>query len=218
MIWGRLTEPPHLRPSIIRSSITQLGSPGGTSAARTRIAFTDRSAMKQAEMSLRDRAHRMYRRLLLLQNLFHPSRSDDEGALESDDWGRNLALGAAVREVLDELTEHARLLTSVPYPISEWRPGDTGDDERWHALTEVERREVLSLVAGYEALIAWTERRAGGHVELAALIETSATGLVGQRIPLAPQDAQEAAEFLKAERMRVRRFREEMRFLNGRGD
>jgi hypothetical protein len=174
--------------------------------------------MKQAEISLRERAHRMYRRLLLLQHLFQPSRPDDDGALESDDWGRNLALSAAVREVLDELTEHARLLTSIPYPISDWRPGDTADDERWRALTEVERREVLSLVAGYEGLVAWAERMASGHVELAALIETSPGGLTTRGPARLPQDTHEAAEYLKAERARLSRFRQEMRFLNGRGD
>ena len=171
--------------------------------------------MKHVEPSLKERAGRMYRRLLLLQHLFEPSRNDDD-ARESDDRARDLALGAAVREVLDELTEHARLLTSVPFPISEWRPGDTCDDERWRALTEVERREILALASGYDNLIAWSEQMTGGHMELAALLEVSGAGVASQRLARPPQSPNEAAEYLKAERTRVSRFRQEMQFLNRR--
>ena len=174
--------------------------------------------MKQAELSLQERANRMYRRLLLLQHLFQPPRDDGIDGLESDDRGRNLALGAAVREVLDELTEHARLLTSIPFPISEWRPGDTRDDERWRALTEVERREMLSLVSGYDDLITWAEEMTGGHVELAALIESGSTSMASQRGSRLPPSSRDATEYLKAERTRVSRFRQEMRFLNRRSE
>jgi hypothetical protein len=101
----------------------------------------------------------MYRRLLLLQRLFQPPKDADEGDPPgTDDAARDMAVGAAVREVLDELTEHARLLTTIPFPLCEWRPGDAGDDQRWRALTEVERREMVSLVAGYDDLITWRNR------------------------------------------------------------
>jgi len=173
--------------------------------------------MKQAEPSLKERAGRMYRRLLLLQQMFQPRREDDE-PLDATDHAGHVALGAAVREVLDELTEHARLLTSVPFPISEWRPGDSRDDERWRALTEVERREVLSLVSGYDNLIGWAEQMAGGQMELASLIQVSGGNLANQRLAYSTVSPHEAADYLKAERARVNRFRQEMRFLNRHDD
>jgi hypothetical protein len=95
----------------------------------------------------------------------------------------------AVSELLDELTEHAEILTSIPFPISEWQRGDGPDDERWRALTELERREVASMVAGYESLIAWGESSARSR---------------------------EATDYLKAERARLGRFRQEMGFLERR--
>ena len=116
----------------------------------------------------------------------------------------------------DELIEHARVLASAPFPISEWRPGDTRDDERWRALTEVERREVLSLVSGYDDLISWAEQMAGGQLELVSLIEVSGGNLANQRLTHSPVSAHEAANYLKAERARVTRFRQEMRFLDRR--
>src|SRR5262245_58556563 len=129
--------------------------------------------MKRVEPSLRERAGRMYRRLLLLQRLFQPPREGEDEPLGTDDAARDMAVGAAVREVLDELTEHARLLTTIPFPLCEWRPGDPGDDERWRALTEVERREIVSLVAGYDDLITWAENMTSEEMELAALVEVS---------------------------------------------
>ncbi len=77
------------------------------------------------------------------------------------------------------------------FPISEWQPGDGPDDERWLALTELERREVTSMVTGYESLIAWGEAHANGH-------------------------GREATDYLKAERTRLGRFRQEMGFLERR--
>lgn len=173
--------------------------------------------MKQAEPSLKERVGRIYRRLLLLQQMFEPPRDDDE-PLDAADRASRAALNAAVREVLDELTEHARVMMSVPFPISEWRPGDTRDDERWRALTEVERREVLSLVSGYDNLIGWAEQIAGGQLELASLIEVSGGNLANQRFSYSPVSAHEAADYLKAERARVTRFRQEMIFLSRRSD
>ena len=109
--------------------------------------------------------------------------------LASGDRSRDVALCAAVSEILDELTEHAEILTSIPFPISEWQSGDESDDERWRALTELERREVSSMVSGYEGLITWSESSASGR---------------------------EATDYLKAERTRLGRFREEMGFLERR--
>ena len=172
--------------------------------------------MKRVEPSLRERAGRMYRRLLLLQRLFQPPREiDEDESPGSDDAARSLALDAAVREVLDELTEHARLLTGIPFPLCEWRPGDTGDDERWRALTEVERREVLSLVVGYDGLITWAEDMTRGELELAAVVEVG-SGTPPAGTARSPQRGLEAIEYLKAERARIRRFRQDMSFLSRR--
>jgi hypothetical protein len=146
--------------------------------------------MKTVEPTLKERAGRMYRQLLILQRLFYRSReADDVEWMAASDHTRDVALCAAVSEILDELTEHAEVLTTIPFPISEWQPGDGPDDERWRALTELERREVASMVSGYEGLITWSESSARGR---------------------------EATEYLKAERTRLGRFREEMVFLERR--
>ena len=146
--------------------------------------------MKTVEPTLKERAGRMYRQLLILQRLFQRSReADDVEWVAAGDRSRDVALCEAVCEILDELTDHAELLTTIPFPISEWQPGDGPDDERWRALTELERREVASIVSGFEGLITWSESSARGR---------------------------EAADYLKAERTRLGRFREEMGFLERR--
>jgi hypothetical protein len=146
--------------------------------------------MKTVELTLKERAGRMYRQLLILQRLFQRSReADDVEWAGSGDHPRDVALCMAVSEILDELTEHAEILTTIPFPISEWQRGDGPDDERWRALTELERREVSSMVTGYEGLITWSESSTRGH---------------------------EANDYLKAERTRLGRFRQEMGFLERR--
>ena len=146
--------------------------------------------MKTVEPTLKERAGRVYRQLLILQRLFYRSReADDVEWIAAGDRSRDVALCAAVSEILDELTEHAEIITTIPFPISEWQPGDGPDDERWRALTELERREVSSMVSGYEGLITWSESSARGR---------------------------EATDYLKAERTRLGRFREEMGFLERR--
>src|SRR5262249_42883640 len=146
--------------------------------------------MRTVELALKDRAGRMYRQLLILQRLFQRSReADDVEWVGAGDHARDVQLCAAVSEMIDELTEHAEILTTIPFPISEWQPGDGPDDERWRALTELERREVASMVSGYEGLITWSETSARGH---------------------------EATDYLKAERTRIGRFRQEMGFLERR--
>jgi len=148
--------------------------------------------MKTVELTLKDRAGRMYRQLLILQRLFQrPHETDDSDGVGTGDRGKDAALWAAMAEVIDELTDHALILTSIPFPICEWQPGDGPDDERWRALTELERREVASMVTGYEGLIAWGESGTNGH-------------------------NREAADYLKAERTRLGRFRQEMGFLERR--
>src|SRR5262245_27600566 len=150
--------------------------------------------MKDLEPTLKERAEQLYRRLLLLQRLFRTaSAGDDADWVETGDKGRNVALCAAIRDVLDELAEHARMLTLIPPPLNEWRPGDGPQDERWRALSELERREVLSIASGYENLISWSEGMVAGALE-----------------------SQEVTEYLKAERARLERFRGEMSFLENR--
>ena len=164
--------------------------------------------------SLLDRAHRMHRRLVLLQSLFEPPPEDDDGSLASADKSRSQALTAAIREILDGLTEDAQTLTTVPSPLSEWRPGDTAGDDRWRALTEIERRDVLALVASCEHLISWGE----SFTEWVAGASAPAlTGTIGPRLaaPLAPEIG-EAAELLKTERARLNRLQHEMGFLERR--
>jgi hypothetical protein len=154
--------------------------------------------MKSADPSLKERVGRMHRRLLLLQQLFDaPEKTEGVEWLDSGDESRDLTLSAAIREVVDELTEHARVLTSIPSPISDWQPGDGPDDERWRGLTEIERRDVLAIVAGYENLITWSEEMA-------------------RRSSLPPQKLHEALDYLRAERARAGRFRQEMGFLERR--
>jgi hypothetical protein len=146
--------------------------------------------MKTVEPTLKERAGRMYRQLLILQSLFYRSReADDVEWIAAGDRSRDIALCAAVSEILNELTEHAEILTTIPFPISEWQRGDGPDDERWRALTELERREVASIISGYEGLITWSESSARGR---------------------------EATDYLKGERTRLGRFREEMGFLERR--
>src|SRR5262245_22036737 len=112
---------------------------------------------RTSEATLVERAGFLYRQLLLLQRVF-PDVSEDNRSVPFGEDGDARSLCFGVREVLNQLAEEARVLTTVPLPIGHWRPGDSADDERWRALTEIERREIASLVAGYEALIALMER------------------------------------------------------------
>jgi hypothetical protein len=172
--------------------------------------------MKTSEATLAQRAGYLYRHLLLLQRLFQgPDENDTAEWLTTGDEAEALALRAGIREVLDELTEQSRVLTTVPFPLRDWRPGDGTDDERWRALTEVERREVLSLVSGYENLITWAEGQAYQRFGLAERYEwKGADVIMAPHKP--PRDPNETTEYLKAERARVARFRQDMGFLNRR--
>jgi hypothetical protein len=166
--------------------------------------------MKIPEPTLKDRAGQIYRRLLLLQRLFPAAPVDDDPDLmDSGDKGRNVVLCAAIRDVLDELAEHARILTMVPLPLSDWRLGDGPQDERWRALTELERREVLSMVSGYANLISWSERLVRGA-------SVTGPGVAENPGRNSSQEMREATEYLKTERVRLDRFRGEMGFLGRR--
>jgi hypothetical protein len=156
--------------------------------------------MKIIEPTLRERTAHLYRQLLLLQHLFQVAAdADDADWLEKGDRQQNIALCIAIREMLRELTEHARVLTSIPMPIGEWRPGDGAGDERWRPLTELERREILALLAAYEGLVSWSEQVAG-----------RASGFA-----ISPDSAGGAID-LRAERAKIDRFRQEMAFLERR--
>ena len=145
---------------------------------------------RTSESTLVERAGFLYRQLLLLQRVF-PDASEDTRPLPFGDDGDARSLCFGVREVLNQLAEEARVLSTVPLPIGHWRPGDGADDERWRALTEIERREVASLLAGYETLITLLERE-----------------------PF--RNTAEAREILQAERARLTRFRQDMGFLDRR--
>ena len=102
---------------------------------------------RTSEATLVERAGFLYRQLLLLQRVF-PDASEDSRSLPFGDDGDARSLCYGVREVLNQLAEHARVLTSVPVPLANWRPGDTADDERWRALTEIERGGLPDETAG----------------------------------------------------------------------
>src|SRR3977135_1376116 len=94
--------------------------PGGSWDAR----------IKTVEPTLNDRAGRMYRQLVILQRMFQRSGEADEvEGLGTGDHAKEAALWSAMAEMIDELTDHVALLTSIPFPISEWQSGDGPDDE-----------------------------------------------------------------------------------------
>jgi hypothetical protein len=145
---------------------------------------------RTSEATLVERAGFLYRQLLLLQRVF-PDATEDTRSLPFGDDGDARSLCFGVREVLTQLAEEARVLTTVPFPIGHWRPGDSADDERWRALTEIERREIGSLLVGYETLIALIEHE-----------------------PF--RNTADAREILQVERSRLARFRQDMGFLDRR--
>jgi hypothetical protein len=173
--------------------------------------------MRVVELTLRERAVHLYRWLLLIHRVLPvPSESDDVEWLGTGERAQNLALCGGMREVLDELIEHARILSSIPLPLGEWRPGDRLDDEPWRALSELERREVLSLLSNYENLISWGEGITCRALNPAGPGELMSTG-GGETLPArAPSELREGMEYLKAERARVARFRHETGFLDKR--
>jgi hypothetical protein len=172
--------------------------------------------MKISEATLVQRAGYLYRQLLLLQRVFRGA--DETNSVEwftgSDDVDAP-ALCTAVQEVLDDLVEQARVLTTVPFPLKEWRVGDGPNDERWRALTEVERREIMSLLAAYETLITWADGQSLQPIDVPELHETmNAEVVMVRRRPL--RDVNEVGDYLKAERARIARFRRDMAFLERR--
>jgi hypothetical protein len=168
--------------------------------------------MTPVEPTLKERASYMYRLLVLLQQLFQVSRQmEDVDWLATGSNNRDLALCTGVRELLEDLATHAQILTSTPFPVSDWRPGDGPDDTRWRGLTEIEVREVLAMLANYESLVAWGEKITATAPEFG----TRASDLAVAKFPARPNTApsHEAAEYLKDQRAQIDRFRRELRFL-----
>jgi hypothetical protein len=157
--------------------------------------------MKTVEPTLKERASYMYRLLVLLQQLFQVSRQvEDVEWLATGGSSRDLALCTGIRELLEDLAKHAQVLTSAPFPISDWRPGDGPDDARWRGLAEIEVREVLAMLANYENLVSWGEKVSGNPVAI---------------LPARPGSpgSHEAADLLKDHRAQIERFRRELGFL-----
>jgi hypothetical protein len=169
--------------------------------------------MKTVEPTLKERASYMYRLLVLLQQLFQVSRQvEDVEWLATGSGSRDLALCIGIRELLEDLARHAQVLTSTPFPVSDWRPGDGPDDARWRGLTEIEVREVLAMLANYESLVTWGERLTGNSGEYA--------GRSGGDNPVAIFQARsmqaaapDSADYLKDQRAQIERFRRELGFL-----
>jgi len=175
--------------------------------------------MTPVEPTLKERASYMYRLLVLLQQLFQVSRQ-----LEDVDWlatgsnSRDLALCAGVRELLEDLATHAQILTSTPFPVSDWRPGDSADDTRWRGLTEIEVREVLAMLANYESLVAWGEKVTANLPEPGSRATDTPVAIFQARaVPSSGAGVlHEAADYLKDQRAQIERFRRELAFLDKR--
>jgi hypothetical protein len=160
----------------------------------------------------------MYRLLVLLQQLFQVSRqTEDVEWLATGSSNRDLALCTGVKELLEDLATHAQILSSTPFPISDWRPGDSPDDTRWRGLTEIEVREVLAMLANYESLVAWGEKVTASLPEPAARTSDPVAIFQARTVPSASATAlHEAADYLKDQRAQIERFRRELAFLDKR--
>ena len=165
--------------------------------------------MSATEPTLLERVNRMYRRLLLLQCLFEQHRSDDTGLIATGDSEKDTGLSLAISEVVNEVAGQARVLTCVPQPISDWRLGDGPDDDRWRGLTDLERRDLWSVVSGYENLLAWAEQfvnRASARDSQERAGSALASAVVSMEI-------HEAVEHLEHERSRLSRLKQDVSFL-----
>ncbi len=104
--------------------------------------------------TLQERALRSYRRLLVLERVFQKS----VGLLREQEANEAEAtLGEGVRDMLVELAEDARIMSTVPLPFSEWRSDDGPQKGGWHTISQLECREVRQLVRAYEDLIDYCE-------------------------------------------------------------
>ena len=168
--------------------------------------------MKTVEPTLKERVSYMYRLLVLLQQLFQVSRQvEDVEWLATGGNSRDLALCSGVRELLEDLAKHAQTLTSAPFPISDWRPGDGPDDARWRGLTEIEVREVLAMLANYESLVSWGEKLIGNSADFAGRGDNNPVAIFQARNSMA--GSHDAADYLKEQRAQIDRFRRELGFL-----
>jgi hypothetical protein len=169
--------------------------------------------MKTVEPTLGERTSYMYRLLVLLQRLFQVSgQIEDVEWLATGDSNRDLALCGGVRELLEDLAKHAQILTSAPFPVSDWRPGDGPDDERWRGLTEIEIREVRAMLSNYESLVTWGERLTGNTADVVGSAVADSSVAIFQSRSL-PKEPYEAADYLKDHRAQIERFRRELSFL-----
>ena len=71
--------------------------------------------------------------------------------------GAEAALSEGMRDMLTELAEDSRVISTIPLPFSEWRPSDDPVDARWRTISQLERRETQQLVRAYEDLIDYCE-------------------------------------------------------------
>ena len=169
--------------------------------------------MKTVEPTLKERASYIYRLLVLLQQLFQVSRQvEDVEWLATGVSSRDLALCGGVRELLEDLAQHAQVLASAPFPISDWRPGDEPDDERWRGLTEIEVREVLAMLSNYESLVTWGESLTSNTADFVRRAAVGGPVAIHQARSM-PDGLHEAADHLKDHRAQVERFRRELGFL-----
>ena len=169
--------------------------------------------MKHVEPTLKERVSYMYRLLVLLQQLFQVSRQiEDVEWLATGVNSRDLALCTGVRELLEDLSKHAQILTLAPFPISDWRPGDSADDARWRGLTEIEVREVLAMLSNYETLVSWAEKLTGAPAEFGGRSASDNAVAIFQARNSASL-SHESADYIKSQRAQIERFRRELGFL-----
>jgi hypothetical protein len=169
--------------------------------------------MKHVEPTLKERVSYMYRLLVLLQQLFQVSRQiEDVEWLATGANSRDMALCTGVRELLEDLSKHAQILSAAPFPISDWRPGDGPDDARWRGLTEIEVREVLAMLSNYETLVAWAEKMTGPSPEFSGRGASDNPVAIFQARSSAAL-SHDAADYIKGQRAQIERFRRELGFL-----
>ncbi len=102
----------------------------------------------------RDRALRLYRRLLVLERVFRNTNGTHH---EQETSASEDSLREGIQSMLAELAEDARIVSTVPHPRSDRPQGDDHFDDRSeeerHPLSHLERREIQQIVRAYEELI-----------------------------------------------------------------
>ena len=102
----------------------------------------------------RDRALRLYRRLLVLERVFQNTNGTHH---EQETSASEDSLREGIQGMLAELAEDARIVSTVPHPGSDRHQGDDHVDDRLdeerHSLSHLVRREIQQIVRSYEELI-----------------------------------------------------------------